>query len=386
MINTFLNKEDRHHLDLSVFINYSPDELLFYYYDSRINIALETYLQLKEWLSNNLGNPDNLAKWLDFIDDEIGASQDLENLHMSEYLNSIGPYYYCPTNTQFHFLRFCSPEQEIVTSLDLAHMYGYHKLPVMDRALHKYAQSRKTTKKTIRSKDELIRDIAMCNASLRKIAVLDEHIRYINEFIKQRQSICDNSELTPPEPYPTPEKPIKRAEIPSRFNFLDSIGMAKYRAPKPGQHTDYNHLMKIYFIKSREYEKACERFKKALKEWEELRVSFLQKCRFEIQEASSTLKDALELQSTYKDIIRKSFIHNNYQNVDTLNKFQCYLETGRADDLQGCMNIYEVENHWVDIKAGQERIENTIYHLQPDNEAFHYANQEVKRLIASAME
>lgn len=63
-----------------------------------------------------------------------------------------------------------------------------------------------------------------------------------------------------------------------------------------------------------------------------------------------------------------------------------YLETGRADDLQGCMNIFKIESHWEDVKAGQERIENTIDHLQPDNEALFNSNQEVNRLIASTME
>lgn len=386
MIGTLLNKENQSNLDLSVFINYSPDELLFYYYDSSIDIALETYLQMQDWLGDNLGNPDNLSKWLDFIDHEIGAGLDLENLHMSEYLDLIGPYYYCPTNTQFYFHRFCSSEQDALTYLDFAHLYGFHKLPQMDRALQKYSQSRKTNKKPVRSKDELIRDIAMCRASLGKIAVLDEHINYINQFIQQRGAICSNTELSPAEPYPIPDKPQKPVETPVKFNLLDSIGITRYKSIKPGQSADYNHLMKIYFINSREYEKACERFKKALQEWQEIRESFFQKCRFEIQEATSTLKDASELQAVYKDIIRKSYIHNNYQSIDTLNKFQHYLETGRAEDLQDCMNIYEVESHWVDIKAGQERIENTIYHLQPDNEAFQYANEEVKRLIASTLD
>ncbi|NLN87441.1 MAG: hypothetical protein GX133_07540, partial [Syntrophomonadaceae bacterium] len=48
MFPTFLNKDSRRFLDLSVFINYNPDELLFYYYNSTINISLETYLQMQE--------------------------------------------------------------------------------------------------------------------------------------------------------------------------------------------------------------------------------------------------------------------------------------------------------------------------------------------------
>ncbi|MEQ8201232.1 MAG: hypothetical protein ABRQ24_07420 [Syntrophomonadaceae bacterium] len=385
MFSTFLNKDSRHCLDLSIFVNYSPDQLLFYYYNTTINISLETYLQMQEWLANSLGNPDNLSTWIDFINEEIVAGPGLEELHMSDYLNSIGPYYYVPTNTQFHFTRFYSDEHDFLTSADLAHLFSYHKLPHIDRALQKYAQSRKSNKKALRSKEELLRDISMCSASLRKIAILDQHILYINKFIEQRRSIFETADLAPTEPNAIPVKPQKPAEPQARFSLLDSIALAKRRT-KPGSNSDYSHMMKIYFIKSREYEKACERYKNALQDWQESRETFVQKCVLEVQEATSTLKDALELKSTYQGIIRKSYIHSDYQNVDTLNKFQYYLETGRADDLQGCMNIFEIESHWEDVKAGQERIETTIYHLQPDNEALYYTNQEVNELIASTLE
>ena len=82
MFSTFLNKESQCFLDLSVFINYRPDELLFYYYDSTINISLETYLQMQEWLDNNMGNPDNLSTWIDFINIELEAGQDLLEMHL----------------------------------------------------------------------------------------------------------------------------------------------------------------------------------------------------------------------------------------------------------------------------------------------------------------
>jgi len=387
MFTTFLNKEDRHLLDLSVFIKYSPEELLFYYYNSCINMTLETYLEMKEWLGNCYGNPDNLIKWLDFMGQEIDAVQDLESMHESEYLNYIGPYYYVPTNTQFHIMRFNPIEHNPLTSADFDALFSLHKLPSADRPLHKYSQSRKTVKKAARSKDELIRDICMCAASLRKIENLNQYILYINKFLERRKAICNAAEICPPEPAPVPEKPQKPADAPAKLKLLDTIGIAR-RWPhnKPAYCADYNRKMKIYFIKCREHEKACERFKKARQDWGEYRESFLKKCQFDIKEASSVLKEILALQSVYKDVIRKSFIHPDYQEVDILNRFQRYLETGRADNLQGCMNIYEGERHWIDIKAGQERIENTIHYLQPENEALKLANQEIGRLIASTMD
>lgn len=387
MFGTFLNKEDRHYLDLSVFINYGPEELLFYYYNSSINISLETYLQMKEWLENCYGNPDNLIKWLDFMGKEIDAVQDLDNIQESEYLNSIGPYYYGPTNTQFFFTKLNSIQYPTLTSDDFETLFSFHKLPSVDRALNKYSQSRKSVKKAVRSKDELIRDICMCSASLKKIESLGRYILYINKFIDRRKSICDAVEISPPEPAPVPEKPEKPTDPPAKLKLLNTFGLAKrWSHNKYSNCADYNHKMKVYFIRSREYEKACERFKKARQEWDEYRVPFLKKCKFEMKEASSTLKEVMSLQSIYKDIIRKSFIHPDYQEIEILNKFQRYLETGRANDLQGCMNIYEGERHWIDIKASQERIESTIHYLQPDNDALRFAANETSRLIASTMD
>ena len=57
-------------------------------------------------------------------------------------------------------------------------------------------------------------------------------------------------------------------------------------------------------------------------------------------------------------------VHADYQDINTLSAFKHYLETGRANDLQDCMNLFEEERHWDEIKASQERIENTIYFLQ----------------------
>ena len=66
----------------------------------------------------------------------------------------------------------------------------------------------------------------------------------------------------------------------------------------------------------------------------------------------------------YNTVLDKSAIHSDYQDIKTLEMFRYFLETGRANDLQECINLYEEEKHWQEIKASQERIENTIYFLQ----------------------
>jgi len=387
MFSTFLNKEDRHVLDLSAFINYSPEQLMFYYYNSYINITLDTYLQMKEWLDNCYGNPHNLKQWLDFIDEEINAGPDLEALHNSEYLNTIGPYYYGPTCTQFHFAKFYAIEHEPLTSSDFEVLFNFHRIPPVDRELQKYSHIRKVYKKSIRNKEELIRDINMCTSSLRQIHTINQYSRYLNMFLEGRKTIVDAEEMLPPEPAPVPEKPNKPKDPPSKFSLLNSISIARNKQRETqNPNLDYSRTMKIYFIRYREYEKACERYKEALQDWQEYQGSFIKKCKDDIQEASAKLKEALALLVIYHDIIRKSYIHSDYQNIETLNTFKRYLETGRADDLQDCMNIYEEERLWTDIKASQERIENTIHFLQSENEALNLASQETSRFIASTME
>ena len=83
----------------------------------------------------------------------------------------------------------------------------------------------------------------------------------------------------------------------------------------------------------------------------------------------------------YNNIISKSLVHADYQDINTLSVFKHYLETGRANDLRDCMNLYEEERHWDEIKASQERIENTIYFLQNSDDKSRLAQDHIERLL-----
>ncbi len=384
MFLTFINKEDRHTLDLSVFIKYPPEELMFYYYNSRIKISLDTYLQMKEWLENSYGNPDNLKQWLDFIENEINAGADLIILQDSEFLNSIGPYYYGPTNTEFHFVKIYAVDYEPLTSEDFTVLYNFHKIPPVSRELQKYAHNRKFAKKSGRSKDDLVRDITMCAASLEQIETINTHTQYLNLFLENRRAMLNDPDISPSNPTPIPDKPYKPKEVPTKFNLLASMRVSKNK--QKDNQNDFSRSMKIYFIRYREFEKACERYKAAFQDWDQFHEGFVKRCRDDIREASARLKEAQALLVIYNDILRKSYIHSDYQSIETLTTFKRYLETGRADSLQDCMNIYEEERLWTDIKASQERIENTIHFLNSENEALIFASEETSSLIASSMD
>ncbi|MEA4925646.1 MAG: hypothetical protein VB084_10075 [Syntrophomonadaceae bacterium] len=382
MFKTFLNKEGGHVLDLSTFNNYTPEQILFYYYNSRINITLDAYYQMREWLENGYGDGEKLGMWLEFFTEELQVEPDLEILQDSEYMNVIGPYYYGPTCTQFYITRLYTLKNDPLTSDDFTVLLNLHKVPPVKRELQKYLQTRKTAKKTIKNKDDLIREISMCSASLKQIEEIGQCLDYLNIFLEGRQEILNQEEISPRDPGSAPQKPDKPDNTTGKFTFLQILKAQNKRDIS----ADYNRNMKIYYIKCREYDKACERYKEALQNWDEYKENFIKKCRHDIREATGKIKEVTVWLGIYQEIIRRSVIHLDYQQVEILGKFKRYLETGRADDLQGCMNLYEGERHWQEIKASQDRIENTIYFLQPDNEALRLASLETSKLIASTVD
>lgn len=370
MLSTFLNKEDCHFLDLSVFINCSPEKILFYYYNSFIRINLETYHQMKEWSQEEDSPKSCLNQWMELLEIEIKSRDDLIILQENEYLNEIGPYYYGPTNTRIYFYKLSAMSNEPLTSVDFAVLFNLNKTPAIDKKLQKYYKSRKTLKKAAPSRDDLLTDLDMCLGALKQIERINRHCDYLNMFLNQRNELLLQEDLLPAEPDAMITKPEKPEEPQLTFSSLLAINHSKKRHLEYVKSCgEYNRRMKIYLIRYREHEKACERFKIALQQWEENHLLLVEKCVEQIEEATSKLKTAQGLLEMYQLILEKSFIHKNYHQINSISTCKHYLETGRANDLQGCMNLYEEERHWREIKASQERIENTIYFLQAESDS-----------------
>jgi len=53
--------------------------------------------------------------------------------------------------------------------------------------------------------------------------------------------------------------------------------------------------MKIYLLRYREYEKACDRYKAILESWEDFCADFLERCYIDIEIAESKLKNAQKI-------------------------------------------------------------------------------------------
>lgn len=386
MFLTFLMKEDYHILDLSVFINCSPEKIMFYYYDSYIKIPLDTYLQMKEWAQSDDTIKSCLNQWLELIEDTLGAREDLNNLLENEYLNATGPYYYAPTNTQIHFSKLNQMSNEPLTSVDFAVLFNLHKSPAVDKTLQKYYKARKNLKKINRSKEDILNDLSMCQEALKQMEKINRQIDYQNLLLHYRKTLLAKDDLMPAPPDTMPVKPEKPEEPQLSFSSILALNISKNRQKDYERScSDYNRRMKIYLIRYREHEKACERYKNALQNYEGQQDYLIGKCLQDIEDSQIKLDAAQGILEMYRYILEKSYIHSNYHTLDSISTFKQYLETGRADDLQDCMNLYEEERHWREIKASQDRIETTIHFLQADGEAAALSSS-VGKMIASASE
>ncbi|HWP97693.1 MAG TPA: hypothetical protein VN426_12685 [Syntrophomonadaceae bacterium] len=379
MFVSFLNKTHPNCPDLSALSNYPPGKVLFYYTSASLHIDLDHYLTLKEVASGDNTAPSPITEWLYLIDQELAAEEDLLILKENEYLESMGPYYFAPTNTRFYFVKNQGEELDSMTIQDLDLLEGLHEISAPEPAVQTYGKNKKAKRYT-RNKEEILRDIRMCQAALKCLGNLQKQINFWEKALETRQLFLSNADLLPSEPGNPPNKPEKADDKTKKsIGFLSPFTKKR----KQGLNSKYQHDMKIYYIRYREYEKACDRFKSALENWPALGEMFHARCQQDSDMAEEKLATARGYLSLYNLILNRSIIHPKYQDSATLSAFQHYLETGRAEDLQECMNIFEEESLWNDIKEGQNRIENTIYLLQNESAHLQYAEEQIDEYLGA---
>lgn len=374
MFFTFLDKENPYWLDLNVMEQYSPDKVLFFYYNSSITFHIRTYnelLAVKEQAKSNK----NLNKWY-MLFEQLKVQEDLNILQDNEFILEQGPYYYLATNTRIYFTKENLSPNNQLTVENMETLINLNNAVEVDSELNKYYKNRKNAKKTPKNKEELIKDVEMCIKSLSATESLNEHINFLNKLLEKRYSIVEKTDLSPAQPDNIPIKPVSTDE----GNIIKDnvIPFSRIRKKPANNNPSFNHDTKVYFIRYREYEKACERYKLALLDWSAAdNKLFMDKCFEDIDVAEEKLKKANSILEIYNTILSKSFIHPDYQEISTLETFKYYLETGRANDLQDCMNLFEEERHWKEIKASQTRIENTIYFLQSETDLTRFADENI---------
>ena len=383
MFFTFLNKDNPIYPDISLTTGFYPDLVLTYYYNSQLKIPLATYLQLKQIAAENTNAGAPIREWEMFFA-EIDLDDDLDYFSNNEYLHTIGPYYYPLTNTRIYLSKDTPTPAELLTTEDLDYLISLEHTPELHSELYSYYKSRKGNKKAAKNEAELIKDINMCLTSLREIEKVNRHVNFLNKFLEQRYAVAEEENLQPAEPDNLPIKPLKEEEreLPgSNLIPFNLIVNRKKKQTEKNSNSNFNHDMKVYIIRYREYEKACDRFKAVLENWSHYYETLMDNCFRDIEMAELNIKRSHKQLQVYNTILVKSFIHSIYQDTQTLSTFRHYLETGRAHNLQECMNLYEEECHWSEIKASQERIENTIYFLQGASEDYQTASQHIDQII-----
>lgn len=383
MFFTFLNKDNPYYLDLSVMIKYNPEEVLYYFYNSFVKIPWDSYLKVKGLIDGSDKPESPLQKWLHIFDREIEAEQDLISLKDNLFIQNSGPYYYLPGNTRIYFTKEPCHSSQLLNSEDLALIISLNSSPPVNKELQTYFKRKKSGKKIVRNKDELIREINICLACLKEAEKLNQHINYLQKLAEQRQQLLAGDDILPLEPDNLPIKPQKPEESGKIINNLIPFNLIRSRQSK--QHEQecnlYNHDNKVYLIRYREYVKACDRYKVSLEKWENAYQDFKETCARDLAKCQEQLKNSQETLKIYNSIMQKSAIHSQYQDIEILDLFKYYLNTGRAFGLQDCMNLFEEERHWMEIKASQERIENTIYYFQNDNPDLKYAEEHLEYLL-----
>lgn len=383
MFYPFLNKDNPDHLDSSVLLNALPRQVLFYYYQGSIRITTDVYLTLQQVASDDSTLSDMARVWLNLIDSQLQAEADLESFINNPYLKTIGPYYYPDTNTRFYFTKDRPEPHRLFTAFDLELLKGLDKRVIPNSELQQYIKSRKT-KKT--SAQDLVKDLDMSILALQEIEHLNRHINYLRKLLDQRYTVVEQEELFPAEPDEIPEKPVRDTEDHLLGNIIPFSRVRPMRKKQDQDASQYNHDVKVYFIRYREYEKACDRYKKVLENWSAHHQALFDRCFDDIDEAETKLRKAHQTLELYNTVLDKSAVHSDYQDARTLGTFRYFLETGRASDLQECMNLFEEEKHWNEIKASQERIENTIYFLQNSSEQELLASEQLDLLLRSQRE
>lgn len=379
MFFTFLNKDEVNYLDLPLIRKYPPDRVLLYFYNSTITIPVETYTELLSIVESGRAGQ-YLLRWYRLFE-EIGLLEDADFFIANEYLDVIGPYYYPTTNSRVYFVKEMPNEEKYFTINDYESLNSFQALPNINKELQGYYKNRRNAKKSAKNKDELIKDIDMCLKSFREIKLINQHINFINKLLESRYNIVSQIDLMPIMPDNIPIKPhnIKGSTI-AKENVIPFTKIKLKRKAEIAP-PSFNYDTKVYLIKYREYEKACDRYKEILNNWHNICPEFLEKCYLDIEEAEQKLKKATETLETYNHIINKSYVHENYQDVFALEKFKHYMETGRAENLQDCMNILEDEKYWQDIKDSQLRIENTIYFLQSETDLTRFADENINKYL-----
>lgn len=358
MFLTLTGKAENSSLDISVLLEFSPDTVTDFFQHRRINISLDTYRALKQQFDDPENFNENVSRWVLFIDKLLNLESDLETLEENAFLRSVGPAYYTKTNTRFYF--FKPPlDNECITANDIKTLIELNQTPCVEEEIAQYYANLKCRPITRRSREDLLRDLNICRQALLATETVHRQIAFQEAIISEREKFLNapyTALVEPDKPGDKPEKPNIRV-----MRLKGWLGRNRQNSMSFEEACiQYNNNLKAYYINYREYEKACDRYKVALKEWEEEKNNLINRSIEDIKKARLKIKKGNRVLKVYNEVLKSLDIHHSYHNLAAIARFCYFLETGRASTLQECMNLYEMEMYWADFKESQARIERNI--------------------------
>jgi len=366
LLLSFFGKDGNNNLDISVFLEYPPDIVLEFFQQSYVNISLSVYRELKDQFADPDNLNENIPKWVLFIDKLLDMEDSLFSLEENRNLDFVGPAYYIKTNTRFFFYKTCF-EHEGITAQDIAEMVELNSTPAINDLIAKHYATLKCKPASRKSREELLNDLQISITALEEIEHISRQIMFQRQLIEIREAFLNApyaALIEPEKPEDKPEKPVPK------YSFMGGLLNPKSRAAFEAACQQYNHDLKVYYMKYREYEKACDRYKNALKDWESEKNYLINRSIEDIKKAKLKIKKGNRIIKIYNEVLTSLDIHPQYQSIVPLTRFYYFLETGRALSIQECMNLYEQEQSLEELKESQERLERnimaTVYYLHSE--------------------
>jgi hypothetical protein len=366
LLLSFFGKEGNNNLDISVFMEYPPDIVSEFFQQSFVNISLSVYQELKDQFADPDNLNENIPKWVLFIDKLLDMEDSLYSLEENRNLDFVGPAYYIKTNTRFFFYKTCF-EHEGITAQDIAEMVELNSTPAINDLIAKHYATLKCKPASRKSREELLNDLQISISALEEIEHISRQIMFQRRLIEIRESFLNApyaALIEPDKPDDKPEKPVPK------HSFLGGILNPRSRTAFEAACQQYNHDLKVYYIRYREYEKACDRYKNALRDWESEKNYLINRSIEDIKKAKLKIKKGNRIIKIYNEVLSSLDIHPQYQSIVPLARFYYFLETGRALSIQECMNLYEQELKLEELKESQERLERnimaTVYYLHSE--------------------
>ncbi|MGE5417306.1 MAG: hypothetical protein ACM3UZ_11280 [Acidobacteriota bacterium] len=371
LLLTFLDKEGHNNIDATIMQEFPPDVVLDFFQHSFLNISLEVYKELKDQFSDPDNFNENIPKWVLFIDKLLAMENDLDVLIENHHLDSVGPAYYIKTNTRFYFYRTAF-QHEVVTASDIRELVELNGTPYLDDPVAKFYANLKCKPSNRKTREELLHDLDICTLALDASEEIKLQNRFQEHLIGLREQFLNAPYTALVEPEKPGAKPVKPEYKLSRLRSLLTWDKTLTQEFKEAC-ASYNYELKIYYMNYREYEKSCDRYKLALREWETEKNHFINRSIEDIKKARLKVKKGNRVLKIYGEVLKSLDIHPNYHSKEVLQRFRYFIETGRAQNLQECMNLYEQEASWEDFKESQARIERnvlaTVYYLHSETAA-----------------